>query len=270
MAFFDQLLKLFRRNPKPGSTKNIMLTGYWPPTNSMLQPFSTNTELNPEGWAGENWEGRGYDLHAFFPQFDSYPNDKLGFGDFSVDYQSTSSDFWRITEALHPCAIITFSLGRKDVWVIERLQRNLAEWRDDFRAPCQPTPAPPDDSIPADSVRTSSLPIEAIEQAINDAGIPNIAAGISSDGGGKFLSEYIAYHGVWYQAIHTRESSPRRCVAAGHIHVGKFPTLDARKAALITVRTVIETVNRILQPDGDEVGTLADTANVDVSARAPD
>ena len=270
MAFFDPLLKLFRRHSKPGLTNNIMLTGYWPPTNSMLRPFSANTELNPGGWAGGDWEGRGYDLHAFFPEFDSYPNDKVGFGDFPVDYQSTSADFWRITEALRPCAIITFSLGRKDVWVIERLQRNLAEWRDDFRAPRQPTPAPPDDSIPAGSVRPSSLPIEAIEQAINDAGIPNIIAGISSDGGGKFLSEYIAYHGVWYQAIHASESSPRRCVAAGHIHVGRFSTLDARKAALITIRTVIENVNRILRPDEDEVRTLADTAGVDVSARTSD
>ena len=31
---------------------NIMLTGYWPPTNDMLRKFSTNQKQNPDGWEG--------------------------------------------------------------------------------------------------------------------------------------------------------------------------------------------------------------------------
>ena len=77
-----------------GHTNNIMLTGYWPPTNDMIRPFSTDSDLNPEGWVGENWEGRGYDVYSFFPEFDSFPADRVGSGDFTVDYQDTSEDFY--------------------------------------------------------------------------------------------------------------------------------------------------------------------------------
>ena len=43
---------------------------YWPPTNEMVRPFSTNEHLNPDGWIGDNWEDRGYDVHSYFPTFD--------------------------------------------------------------------------------------------------------------------------------------------------------------------------------------------------------
>lgn len=51
------------------NTRNIMITGYWPPTANMVQRFSTNPELNPEGWVGGNWEGRGYNVYSYFPTF---------------------------------------------------------------------------------------------------------------------------------------------------------------------------------------------------------
>ena len=50
--------------------RNILICGYWPPTNEMVRPFSTNEELNPDGWIGDNWEERGYDVHSYFPTFD--------------------------------------------------------------------------------------------------------------------------------------------------------------------------------------------------------
>ena len=60
---------------------NIMLTGYWNPTGQMIAPFSNDTYLNPDGWKGENWEDRGYNIYSFFPTPGSYN------GTFDIDYQ---------------------------------------------------------------------------------------------------------------------------------------------------------------------------------------
>ena len=49
-----------------GNRPVIVLTGYWPPTNSMLREFSTSTTQNPGPWIGSDWEGRGYDIYSFF------------------------------------------------------------------------------------------------------------------------------------------------------------------------------------------------------------
>ena len=83
---------------RAGHTNNIMITGYWPPTNWMVSRFSTNSELNPDGWIGGNWEGRGYNVYSFFPTFnpEDGPNWGKGTGDFEVDYQDTSADWQRI------------------------------------------------------------------------------------------------------------------------------------------------------------------------------
>ena len=47
---------------------NVMITGYWPPTNEMLRRFSPDPVQNPDGWIGGNWEGRGFNVYAFFPR----------------------------------------------------------------------------------------------------------------------------------------------------------------------------------------------------------
>ncbi len=65
----------------PSCAKNVVLTGYWPPTNEMLRPWSTNPAQNEGGWVGANWGGHGYDVYAFFPEFppDGDPtNDAIG------------------------------------------------------------------------------------------------------------------------------------------------------------------------------------------------
>ena len=49
----------------------IMLTGFWEPTGQMIAQFSTDPELNPEGWKGENWENLGYDIYSYFPKPDN-------------------------------------------------------------------------------------------------------------------------------------------------------------------------------------------------------
>ena len=208
---------------------NIMLTGMWPPTNEMLRQFSCDRAKNPEGWKGENWKGKGFDVHAFFPEFPDYPEGGLdGQGDFRIDYRTVSADFWRIAAALKPRAIITFSAaaGRYPGWILERLARNLSEWKLFAHVAEQPSPCPPDASFPADQARESTLPIERIVEAINRAGVYADVAESDpmparvQDDAGSFVSEFIAYHGVWYQADNCGSDAEHPCLAAGHIHVG--------------------------------------------------
>ncbi|MGI8923910.1 MAG: PEP-CTERM sorting domain-containing protein [Fimbriimonadales bacterium] len=201
-------------------TNNILLTGYWPPTNEMLRQFSTNSAQNPGGWQGGNWENRGYNLHSYFPEFPqgSFP---VGVGDFEVDYQDTSKDWARISNEIKPMAIITFSRGSGALdWELEWRQRNLQVWVNDYIAPFQPTPSPPDSTAPPGFVRFSSLPMQAIVDAVNGAGL-GLNGFIDTAGfGGGFLSEFIAYHGTWYHDEHADPKDPYRNFAAGHIHVG--------------------------------------------------
>ena len=238
-----------------GYTKNIMLTGYWPPTNEMIRPFSTHPDQNPDGWVGENWEGRGYDVYSFFPEFDNFPLDRVGTGDFTVDYQDTSEDFWRITSEINPVAMITFSQTSRRAWEIETQQRNLDNWVPDAVEPFQPTPSPPDDSVPAGHIRGTSLPAQEIVDAVADAGLPRIRPFIDDVGfGGAFLSEFMAYHGTWYHDLHSSPDDEYFNVAAGHIHVGSMVPIDSAVAATeITLRTLIDHVDNVLgipEPDG--------------------
>ena len=234
-----------------GQRPTIMLTGYWPPTNGMLRSFSANPRQNPDGWIGSNWEGRGYDVYAFFPE---YPNGgSQGEGDFEVDYQDTSQDFWPIAADLAPIAIITFSLGYADnSWELERVNRNHAQWYDDYTPPYQPTPSPPDASLPAEERRLSSLPLDDVVAAIEVMNLEDADPYIDmGGGGGGFLSEFIGYHGVWYQSLHDDPRDPDWCVAAGHVHVGVLNRLfRARKLSKQVVRAVIRYVDEVIGVSG--------------------
>jgi pyrrolidone-carboxylate peptidase len=238
-------------------TNNIMVTGYWPPTNEMLRRFSTNPEQNPDGWIGENWEDRGYDIHAFFPEFP----DGLGkgVGDFEVDYQDTSEDFWRIVEEVHPVAIVTFGRGNYDrSWEVEWQTRNLDSWLNDYQEPYQPTPSPPDSSVPVDYIRYSTLPMEPIADAVN-AAYEDIAVDAFVDYtgfAGGFLCEYVGYHASWYQDLHSDPDDPYWNVAAGHIHVGgELARRAARIASRITLRELIAYVDTQV-PEPSSVGLM--------------
>jgi len=233
-----------------GFSNNILITGYWPPTNNMVRQFSTSATQNPGGWKGGNWEGRGYNLYSFFPEF---PNGLgQGVGDFEVDYQDTSADWARITEMVKPVAILTFSRGSAGRnWEIEYAQRNLQTWVNDYTAPFQPTPSPPDGSVPAGFVRHSSLPMQNIKDAVNAAGL-GFNASIDMTGfGGGFLSEFMAYHGTWYKDTHDSMSAEFRTVAAGHIHVGiATPLAGATAATEITLRELIKHVDTLVPSPG--------------------
>jgi pyrrolidone-carboxylate peptidase len=236
-------------------TNNIMITGYWPNTNEMVRHFSTNPAQNPGGWEGENWRGLGYDIYSFFPEFPGQtgPNWGKGEGDFEVDYQDTSADWWRITEDVKPVAIITFSRGAAGLsWEVEARGRNRTSWTSDYQAPFQPTPSPPDASWPANEYRHSSLPMQNIVDAVNGSGL-GVPAFIdsSASAGGTFLSEYIGYHGLWYQDIHSEPSDPAWNVAAGHIHVGiGVPAATGRLLTELSLLELIEHVNTIVPGPG--------------------
>jgi len=234
-----------RRRPR------IMLTGYWPPTNEMIRRFSPRADLNPQGWIGADWEGRGYDVYAYFPEFD--PPDcrscGKGEGDLEVDYQDTSADGRAIADTLRPLALITFSRGFDDLsWEVEVNQYNRVSWIDDYQEPRQPTPSPPDASVPAEALRLSGLPVQEIVDAIAGADLgldPYVAW--SGDGGG-FLSEFAAYHGVWHQAAHASPADPALCIAGGHVHVGgQIDWQTATLAAELTLRALIDYLDSLVR-----------------------
>ena len=149
-----------RRYAQSREEPTIIVTGYWPPTNEMIRHFSQDNQLNPNGWQGQNWENRGYNIISFFPTF-SPPNCSncgQGNGIFEVDYQDTSEDFWPIFNDIEPIAVITFSRGYIDLsWEMEYNAYNRTNWYNDFTAPYLPTPNPPDQDENAYFLRNSNL-----------------------------------------------------------------------------------------------------------------
>ena len=212
--------------------KKIMLTGFWNPTGQMIAQFSTDPDLNPEGWNGENWEDLGYDIYSYFPKPGVYT------GMFEVDYQDTWEDFWDVTEQIKPFAIISFGAGAGP-WEIEYNARNLENWINDDDPPYQPTPCPPDDTVPVNHIRHSSLPVQQIADAVNEQ--TSLDAWVDWEGNpGGYLCEYIAYLGMWYQSIHNTSSDPYPCKTAGFIHVNSGISVEnAKMATEVTIRETI-------------------------------
>ncbi|MBN1296219.1 hypothetical protein JXA80_05525 [bacterium] len=219
----------------------IMLTGYWPPTNEMIRLFSANPDHNPLGWIGDNWEGRGYNIYAFFPEFPGGMGQ--GVGDFEVDYQDTSADWWYYVAELNPIAIICFGRAfNNTAWELEPGARNhdMNEWSDDYTAPFKPTIDLPIVAEPVGFDRYSTLPIPAIIDALGNAGVP-VNAFSSTIDTSAFLCNFIGYHVSWYHDLHADPEDPAWNIAGGHIHVGYANSLEtAIWATEVTVRTLIE------------------------------
>lgn len=238
-------------------TRNIMITGYWPQTNNMVRQFNTNPTQNPGGWAGEDWEGRGYNIHSFFPEFPGVtgPNWGKGEGDFEVDYQDTVADWHRITEELKPVAIITFSRGNPgSSWEIETRHRRRAQhlWAPDYTAPGLPdADAPIFQALPVGTDLFSSLPKDEIRAAVEAAGIIDDVYLDTAGTGGNFLSEFIGLHGVWYNSMNSSEDAAFRNFASGHIHVGiDTPFAAAVQATEITIRTLTDYLDSVIPSPG--------------------
>ena len=89
--------------------------------------------------------------------------------------------------------------------------------------------------------------MHTIVDAVDVASIPGLSAWIDINAnGGGFLSEFIAYHGVWYQALHADPADPAWCVAGGHVHVGATVGLiKAEKATHQTLRAVMRYVDEV-------------------------
>lgn len=241
--------------------KNVVVMGYWPPTNEMLRPWSTNATQNPDGWIGKNWEGTGYDVYAYFPEFppDGDPtNDEIGDPgsvgspdfDLQVDYQATSADFWRIVDEKAPVIVITSSRGGDIGWEIEAAEGGHGDrqspspefdWRsDDHGAQILPTQASVDprswtaiSTYRQGNRLDSQLPLQAIATATTALEVTTVA--IDPQTSGNYLSGFLGLHGLYYNHEHEHN------VAAGHIHVGgAVPTADARRLFEATLRAVLQ------------------------------
>lgn len=244
-----------------GCTKNVLLMGYWPPTNEMLRPWSTDPTQNPDGWIGANWGGYGYDVHAFFPEFppDGDPtNDQIGDPgavgspdyDLRVDYQATSEDFWRLVDTYQPVILVTTSRGGEIGWEIEALEGGhgmdnpggpAMDWSsDNYGAEHRPTEATVEarswDAISVyrqGNTMASQLPIDAILAATDSLGLTDVA--VDQGTSGNFLSGFLGLHGVYYNQIAGHN------VAAGHIHVGfGLPVADANALIEATLHAVLQ------------------------------
>ncbi|MBN2829173.1 MAG: T9SS type A sorting domain-containing protein [Candidatus Cloacimonetes bacterium] len=230
---------------------NVMVTGYWEPTGSMVAQFSIDPGLNPGGWNGANWNNLGYNIYSFFPP----PEVR----DFEVDYQDTWEDFWAVADTLHPIAIISFGAGNGP-WEIETMSTNNSYWVPDDVAPYQPTPSPPDDTVPAGFNRYGTLPFEAIADAVNNQ--TNINAWVDWNGDmGNYLCEFMAYLVLWYKDLHSAIDDPYPCYASGFTHVNSgIPLAQCVEAAEITIETVLININLTVNgtvnyAGGDVTGT---------------
>lgn len=231
----------------------LMVTGYWPPTNEMIRHFSQNPEFNPNGWEGENWRNLGFDVVSFFPEFNppDCSNCGQGYGDLEVDYQDTSQDFWRIIDEVKPTGIITFSRGfNNNSWELESNVYNWVNWYADYTSPLYPTPSPPDDSFSDNGNRGTALPVTLIEEALDNSDI-DVNCYIDQNGdSGRFLSEFMGYHGMWYHQSSLDSENP--CLLGGHIHVGgQLSVRMATEAVELTIETVLEYLDNILVIPGD-------------------
>lgn len=256
---------------KPSScNKTVVLLGYWPPTNEMLRPWSTDPILNSassdpaagSSWQGENWQQRGVNVYAFFPEFppDGDPsNDQIGSpgsvgstdSDLQVDFQDTSADFWRIVDHYQPQILITTSRGGDIGWEVEAVEGGHGDstaadpsqdWRSDGYGS---RTLPSEDSIDPRSwqaistYRTgkrlhSSLPLDAIVESTSSLELTDVAIDATGTSG-NYLSGFLGLHGIYYQQTH------QHAVVAGHIHVGRQVTTDvARQLMATTLASVLD------------------------------
>jgi hypothetical protein len=238
----------------------IVLFGFWPPTD-------VGIETRPGilwGWRRQVTY-RGYDVLAVSPEFGepSFGGDwGKGEGQLTVSYAGASQGFWRIVRERAPIAIMSFSRGAAgNVWLLEAAARNLRwlAWIEDpdgnrphpggsasdFSPYASTRPrrgSPPDPTREAGRKRESNLPMAAIQGAVNrQFGDARLTASINPTGEvGSFVSEYVAYHVAWYRDHTMDAAADRRCLFAGHTHVGReVDPADGAKAVALQLDELI-------------------------------
>jgi hypothetical protein len=218
--------------------RRIVLTGFWPPTDtgSMLANWATMQE----------YEGSGYDVIATT---------------FAVDYEATAWDVWGFNgeEGWEPIAIMSFGAdynpGNENIWVFEPGGRNLAHsaWANPkydivgnvltvvgeipypyiggsandpspYNGTGTQTGDPPDPTQSAGDPRSGDLDTGAMADLINDDITYQMITtiGTAEDGPdhdlGSYLCEFMAYHIAWYKE---EACAPGfECDHVGFVHVG--------------------------------------------------
>ena len=153
---------------------------------------------------------------------------------------------------LNPISVITFSRGYIDYsWELEYNYYNRTNWYGDYFSPIYPTPNPPDDNVDVNFLRNSTLPMQSIVDAVNSSNLElNSYIDINGDPG-RFVSEFMGYHGVWYHDLYEFDSE-NHCFLSGHVHVGGLIDWDtARNAAEITIENVIQELDNYIYILGD-------------------
>ena len=137
--------------------KNVVLMGYWPPTNEMLRPWSTDPTQNPDGWIGADFGGYGYDVYSFFPEFPPDGEDLLPvltgkararhrklYWRFAQRGQAAVRDgdwkYLKIDNEEQLFHVATdprerVNLRRREATVFERLKADWGKWNSDMLSP---------------------------------------------------------------------------------------------------------------------------------------
>ena len=102
--------------------------------------------------------------------------------------------------------------------------------------------------------------MQSIVDEVNSSNL-NLNSYIDINGDpGRFVSEFMGYHGVWYHDLHEFDSE-NPCFLAGHVHVGGLIDWDtARDATELTIEKVIEELDTYIYTLGDVNGDL----NIDI------
>ena len=135
-------------------------------------------------------------------------------------------------------------------WEMEYNAYNRTNWYNDYSSPFQPTPNPPDTDEESFFLRNSNLPMNEIVAAIDNLNI-GLTPYIDQNGDpGRFVSEFMAYHGTWYRDLN--QFGDNNCIAAGHIHVGGYiSTSNAILATEESIRTLIDYIDSFIYTPGD-------------------
>ena len=195
---------------------------------------------------------------------------------FRVDYRDTSDKFWTIVATYRPIAIMSFSRWEIDkTWNLDDWATNWGNttcivslnyydlttmttrtmtWNPPYAGASAQDPAPykalgPIAGSPPDSTRVvetrlySNLPETAIIAAVN-AEVPGITAQLNDTAGpGTFVSNFLAYHVVWYREAYTGDQN---CLLSGHTHVGgAISVADAANAVKAQLKELYKALDAL-------------------------